>query len=58
MKTPSGIALYRLSTASSRFYNDSRKFCPGCKRHRSIRQFTNLTNVLCQRCTQRGVNPA
>jgi len=36
------------------FYNDTRKFCPGCHKQRSIHQFANRQNRYCDQCVRRG----
>lgn len=36
------------------FYNDTRKFCPGCKQQRSIRQFASKQDRYCNKCKLRG----
>lgn len=47
---------HRLSDV--KFYNDKRKFCPGCRQNRSAAQFAATDSRYCQRCLRRGVEPA
>lgn len=53
--TPSGQMLYRLATQQHKPSNACSKFCPGCKRARSIRQFKAPEDLYCQRCVTRGI---
>lgn len=54
MASPTAIGLYRETTKTmgARF-NDSRKYCPGCKSNRSAAQFKDHPDY-CTKCVLRG----
>lgn len=41
-----------------KFYNDARKYCPGCKRVRSLAQFKTKDSSHCNQCVLRGQDKA
>ena len=41
-----------------KFYNDARKYCPGCKRVRSMAQYASREDTFCKQCVLRGLDKA